>query len=451
MANLDSENARALALQKNGDFAGARAIFENLVAKNPKNAALWGNLALVLEDLGEFESAENAFLQSVFLGRTSAENAENSALRANYAAFLMKHFCGNRHDEALPHLEIALKNDAQNPIYLNALGVFYADENENEKAIAFFEKALKINQLHAPARMNLAQVFLKIGDYAQGFKIGRNGYSNAFRQTPPYSFFPRGEYAPSVLDKKTFKNKDLLIIPEQGLGDEIQFSRFVPLLKECLGFKKIHWICRESLVELLSELPKVDFFEGLKTLEFSAQTFWQPHDCWCFLMDLPEILDFTPEKFNFQFPLFKKPQKSTVNDEKILKIGIISKGNPKHSNDAARSIHDESVLKPLVDLKNTKIIDLQKDSKNFLQTAERSVGLDFLISIDSAVSHLAGSLNVPTFLLLPHFRADWRWGMAEEKTFWYPNHLLIRQKKSQCWASEIAKIANFLSKKVAKF
>ena len=68
MANLNSENARALALQKNGDFESARAIFENLVAKNPKNAALWGNLALVLEDLNDLDSAENAFLQSVFLG-----------------------------------------------------------------------------------------------------------------------------------------------------------------------------------------------------------------------------------------------------------------------------------------------------------------------------------------------------------------------------------------------
>ncbi len=448
MPTLDSENLRALELQKNGDFELAKKILESLVLNNPQNPALWGNLALVLEDLKDFNAAENAFLESVFLEKDSLQNA---VLRTNYAAFLMKHFCGLRHNEALPHLEIALKNDSQNAIYFNALGVFYADKNENEKAIAFFEKSLKINNLHVPSRMNLAQLLLKIGDYQKGFKIGRRAYSNAFRQMPPYNLFPRGIYAPFEKNKNSFKNKDLLIIPEQGLGDEIHFSRFVPILKERLGFKKIHWICRESLVDLFTELPNIDFFEGLKTLQFGAHTFWQPHDFWCFLMDLPEILDFSPEKYNFQMPLFKKPQKSTVNEKNFLKIGILARGNPKHSNDAARSIHDESVFKPLYNLKNVQIINFEKTFKNFLETSQSLLELDFLVSVDSALSHLAGSLNLPTFLLLPQFRSDWRWGIAQNKTFWYPNHTLIRQEKSQCWQAEISKIANFLREKVAKF
>ncbi len=451
MLDLDKENQKALLLHQNKEWEKAAFVFQNLIQNHPQNGALWGNYALVLEDLKDLNAAENAFLNALVLDK-------NQMIRNNYAAFLMEHFNKKRHDEAFVHLNIALKKEPQNPAFWNTLGVFYVDENNLKKAEEAFQQALNFAPNYSISQFNCAQLFLKQFQFQKAFQMGRldfknNPYNNALRRTPPYAIFPRGKYFKGR-DKKDFQNKTLLIIPEQGLGDEIQFARFIPYLKEIFKFNKIHWVCRESLVELFLQLKNIDIFEGVKNLKIHPNTFWQPHDYWCFLMDIPELLeDYSNDSFfNFpvSFPYLKN--KSTVKKDFFLKnkfkVGLVWKGNPKHSNDKARSIHNINAFETLFSLPNTQWVSFQKEINetekaflkennivnlspylnNFLITAEYLNEINFLVSVDTVVAHLAGAMNIPTALILPSFRSDWRWGVEGNQTRWYPHHTLFRME-----------------------
>jgi len=158
-------------------------------------------------------------------------------------------------------------------------------------------------------------------------------------------------------------------------------------------------------------------------------------------------------------PQTTKHWQTKIKQTNKLKIGITWQGNPNHGRDQHRTI-DLTKLTPLLNLPNTqyyslqknpttklpaKLIDLNPDLTNFLETAGAIENLDLIITIDTATAHLAGALNKPTWLLLPE-NADWRWQRKGTTTNWYPSMKLYRQQKQGEWEPVIEKIKQELQK-----
>jgi ADP-heptose:LPS heptosyltransferase len=232
-----------------------------------------------------------------------------------------------------------------------------------------------------------------------------------------------------------------LISDEQGLGDTIQFSRFVI---ELLKFtKKITFVVNSKLVKLLSNLDKninVIEYEDLKTNDFDF------HISLCslpLLLRIKDINDINYYPLNFNI-------KNKISFEKNINIGLSWSGNPNFHLDEYRSIlfkNFEEILKIKKinffklsqNVKNEEFLDYHSfpnlfdfGDKSLFEISEVMRQLDLVISSDTSIIHLAGILNIKSILLL-NYNSDWRWFGDKKKTIWYPSIEIIKQKTFNSW------------------
>jgi len=278
---------------------------------------------------------------------------------------------------------------------------------------------------------------LLLGDYEHGWK----SFEARFSKQPPvpqrHATLPRWQGEP--LD-----GKRLLVHAEQGYGDTIQFLRFVPLLAQ-MGANIILEVQDESLLSLARSLDCncTVVTRGGHVPEAYLQI---P------LMSAPGVLKTTLKTIPDNVPyLFADPERRsywqlTIGPRQGLRVGLCWKGRNEHVNDRFRSC-PLSVLAPLFQLPGIKwfslqfgpgkdqlaasegcfpLIDLTGAITDFHDTAALMAELDLIISVDTAVAHLAGASGRPVWLLLP-FAPDWRWGVAGDSTPWYPSMHLFRQ------------------------
>lgn len=246
--------------------------------------------------------------------------------------------------------------------------------------------------------------------------------------------------------------KRLLLHAEQGLGDCIQFLRYVPLVK-ALGpdiVLEVRPALRELAAFLRSPCP---IGNGAPPQRF---------DLHCSLLSLPAIFGTTietiPPPAEFRLPKSlcdRWRQRIPKHDRK--NIALVWAGNPEHSHDAQRSIGFES-LSPLLETDqrrlrffsfqlgpsalNTaseKVVNLAPQLTSFVETAAALLQIQLVITVDTAVAHLAGSLGVPTWLMLP-FASSWRWTRDRTDTPWYPSMRLFRQPAPGDWNSVISQL-----------
>ncbi|MBR0658814.1 glycosyltransferase family 9 protein [Neoroseomonas oryzicola] len=235
----------------------------------------------------------------------------------------------------------------------------------------------------------------------------------------------------------------LLVMGEQGLGDTIQFARYLPLLRE--RGARVHAVLDPRLHRLLAPLC-----EGID-LRSSAEGDGVAVSAWLPLLNLPRALGLWPQQFRGRIPyLTAEPDRVARWRQRIgtegYRVGIVWQGNPAAPVDPYRSA-PLAAFAPLAGMQGVRLISLQKGPGEeqeapfpldrlgpeldngpdwFLDTAAAIEALDLVVSVDTAVVHLAGALGKPALMLAHGRHTDWRWLQGREDTVWYPTLRLVR-------------------------
>ena len=323
-----------------------------------------------------------------------------------------------------------------------------------DNAKIYFNKALLINTESVEAHWNLAHLLLIQGHWREGFA------EYEWRLKRPEA--PKPDWSQPAWDGKPADagcDQTLLLWIDQGVGDAIQFLRYARFAAEHVN--TIILRCQPSLVNLAKTTPGID---TVISIDDPLPAF----DVHAPLMSLAHLLDQTEPSGTWQAPYFSGV--SGHNDFSLdapknsKKIGLVWAGNPAHRNDAHRSC-SLGTLQPLLQNSDatffslqvgpgreaelfsplfSSIIDLAPRLNDFSDTAAAIQSLDLVISVDTAVAHLAGALGKPTWLMLPGIDPDWRWLLEQTNTDWYPSLRLFRQAVPGDWTGVIADMASVL-------
>jgi hypothetical protein len=292
------------------------------------------------------------------------------------------------------------------------LGVVHEQLGEYPEAIRLFREALDADPARDESAASLALALLREGRYAEAWPLHerRRGLKR-LKLVSPKEHWPewKGE---------DIAGKRLAVIGEQGLGDQIMFARFLQPLRA--KGAEVSLICGPDLVTLLGgqcTLNRNDF------------------DLWCYLLGVPLHLRTTLETL-------PPPVSLPVAWRGGGGVGVMPTGNPAYLKNAQRT-PDPPVQAEMLALGR----DLRPEAtgaRDFLESAEIVAGLDLVITIDTSMAHLAGSLGVPTWILLPATDTDWRWLRARTDSPWYPSVRLFRQPGAGDWAGALATVKALL-------
>lgn len=416
------------ALKKMKRFDEAIAAHERAVAAAPESASAWNDLAATYLAWDRPEAAAEGFRVAVSLLPDEAE------VHFNLGTSLL---AGRNFGAAVRAFRDAVARDSRHARAHMNLGIALKSIGEVDDARVVQRRAVAIDPDSADAQWNLALTELHVGDFASGWPR----YEHR-RRLPGYPAHPGHPWLGAEAQDKT-----LVLYAEQGMGDAIQFVRFVPEAAERVG--RVVLRCPARLVQLMTgSYSGLDAVEALDA-EASVDELWAP------LMSLPALLGLGGD-LGVPGPYLEAERElvaeawQNLGDDERPRVGIAWQGNPSYRADAERSIPLEA-LTPVLESDAVRFLSFQKfhgheqlaelraDLKvedvgaeidvhtgAFVETAAYLVHLDVFITTDSAIAHLAGALGVETWLMLPH-SPDWRWGQEGEETVWYPSVTLFRE------------------------
>lgn len=331
-------------------------------------------------------------------------------------------------------------------------GLILSNAGQHDTALVAYQKALAINPANPVARQHLAQAQLLNGDYHAGW----SSYEARFALHPELKHRELG--LPRLDQLQRAVGKTLLVWAEQGYGDTIQFCRFLPPM-QAMGIN-IHLEVPAPLHRLLSDNLCLTITDRIA--DASIYDFQIP------LLSIPALFlaasgspVFVPGDYPYlrikhhhapgDQPPEPKPSRSRPA------IGIACSGNPAHASDAQRSVALEAFL-PLTEFADVHLLqpELRASDQHvvdrhphrfrrfgamhdFLDTAESIARMDYVVSVDTAIAHLAGAMAKPLFLLLPT-NPDWRWGAYGESTAWYPCASLFRRPADGNWTETLVRV-----------
>ncbi len=333
------------------------------------------------------------------------------------------------------------------------LGKALYDVQRPDEAIKAFARAADLAKEPALARYHRGMARLLAGDFNAGWLDFES------RLTVPT--FQHRRFAQPRWNGAPLDGKRLLVISEQGYGDVFQFVRYLPLIDGRGG--KVVFECPQDIMDLLApSLPGVEIVPMTSRDAPPA-----PFDCYVSLLSLPHLFGTTLESIPVRVPYLTAPAPVRPDPADGLHVGVVWAGRATHPQDHQRSMHAE-FLAPLATVNGAVLHSLQKDAGNwptlsgltpflhppahklerFSDTAAVLLGLDLLITVDTAVAHLAGALGRPVWLLLDYGN-DWRWMLKREDTPWYPTMRLFRQKQPGDWPGVIAAVRAALEERAA--
>lgn len=458
-------------LKRTGDKQRAIEELEKVVEMSPDFVEAWQNLALCRLDVEDRQGAADALRKVLIieplchksradLGEILIEIGEYKEAVECFDAVL-KYQPGNggvlnSKGIALQwlndldgaescYLQI-LKEAPENTLALNNMGAIMRSRVLPEKAIEYFDSALSIVPDDAVIRFNRSLALLSIGDYINGWP----DYEYRFKRNETvqlrHTDLPRWH-------GESLSDKSILVWCEQGYGDSIQFVRYARVLADA-GAKVVVEAQDDRIAPLLARAKGVSevFVRGssIVTADFQIP-----------LLSLPAILGNMPCPPSY---LDIKSEEvalwsSLVKSGGRRKIGIAWAGRPSHENDRNRSIPPH-MFEPLAQCGEAQFVSLQFSPaapflkpalvdmgcrvNSFIDSAALIAGLDLVITIDSAIAHLAGALGVPTWILLP-YNPDWRWLLNGDKSDWYASATLFRQEQPFQWQGVVGMLAEKLN------
>lgn len=348
-------------------------------------------------------------------------------------------------DAALEAYRKGWELDPRDPALANNFASALMVKARWPEARTWARKALDLSPDYADARLNLGLLDLQAGDFVKGWE----GYEARW----DIPGFRRPNFGRSLWGGSATRGKHLLLYPDQGLGDTLMFARYVPKVA-AMGLS-VHLLVQKELQPVLATLegPVSVDSQGAELPEF---------DLHASLPSLPRLLKTTSiAAIPWNGPYLAVPARVPHRAELDAalagggrKVGLVWRGNRAHGHDAYRSIPSE-VLAGLGDLPGITwyslqleaggrapipgMVDLAPHLGDFADTAHALAALDLLVSVDSAVAHLAGAMGRPVLLLL-HKNTDWRWFLDRTDSPWYPGHTLLRQDRYGDWTGPVAAV-----------
>lgn len=412
--------ARADALHRLGKYEAALAENMRAYALNPDNANTCNNIGAALQLLGKDEEALQWFDQAVKF----------------------------RNDHV-----VALINKASSLQQLRRL----------DEAVATYHRVKAIDPASTEPDWNLSFLALLTGN----FEAGWAGREIRWRRPSSYPIIPQ----PMWLGNEPLEGKTILIVSDEGLGDAIQFARYIPMLA-ARGARVVVAV-QEPLRLLMSELPDVSQCIPVSAIDPAVLSTIDLH---CPIMSLPLAFKTTPDTIPAPALHWPCPGEAHVQDWQSrlgvhdrLRVGLVWSGHPTHKNDHNRSL-PLSMLARILDLdatfvslqkepraddqaalrERTDIVDLTADLTDLRETAALLCCLDLVITVDTSVAHLAATLGRPTWILLP-YSPDYRWLLDRDDSPWYPTVRLFRQTATREYGSVLDRVrtelANLISVK----
>jgi tetratricopeptide (TPR) repeat protein len=416
---------------------------EKATGLRPDFAQAWINLATALRLAGKPERAVDAGRKAVALqpAHPAALLALGSALQA----------AGQIDEAALLFGKAVALQPGLSTARVN-LGSALWKQGHSQQAMESLNRAIQLNPSDASAHYHRALALLSLGQYDQGWAE----YEWRFRD--PELIAAQPQLAGPRWTGEDISGKTILIYCEQGLGDAIQFVRFLPLV--ALRSAKIILQCSPLLVRLFRSLP------GIAQV-ISRDEPPPPYDLQAPLMSLPFILRIggsIPNKVPYlhaEAPHVRQWAQRLAASGTKVKIGVAWAGNPNHVDDRNRSIPFASFAK-LFDIDATwvslqkgamakdaaghpRLLDWTEELSDFEDTAALIENLDLVISVDTAVVHVAAALGKPTWVLLPYV-AHWGWLRETENSPWYPTIRLFRQRAPREWSHVLSCVREALSR-----
>ncbi|MDB4852048.1 tetratricopeptide repeat-containing glycosyltransferase family protein [Alphaproteobacteria bacterium] len=404
--------SRAMAYAKIERYEKALLDLTKCIKLDPKRADIFYNRALVHRKLHDNENAIADYTRAIG--------------------------CDNNHYKAYHNRAIALR-----------------DAKHFDDAINDFDKAITINKDLAEGYWNKALTLMRIEQYEDAWPL----YEYRWR-SPNFTSPKRHFDKPLWLGNECLDGKKILIHSEQGLGDSLQFCRYITLMRNlgCLIYLEVE----KPLIRIMRALlPASCIFEKNACLpDFDFQ---------CPMMSLPLAFKTEIETIPRKTPYLsacdshKRLWKNQLGAKTKPRIGIVWQGNPAHVNDIKRSIAVETVIdylspdfewfslqkdvstKDLNIIKSTpKLHHFGEEIGDFCSTAGLCDALDAVVSVDTSMAHLAGAIGKPVHILLS-YNADARWHENRSDTPWYPTATLFRQNADNQWASPLAQSMESLS------
>jgi tetratricopeptide (TPR) repeat protein len=437
--------ARAQAAAKGRRHEEAGTICNEVLAKFPGHPAAIALLGMIAANSGRLEDGCR-LLEAAVTARPNVP-AFHSALGGVY-----QKLC--RMPDALREAATAVNAQSTNAEFLVGLAMIQIDLDQHEQAAISLLRAIGHKSDSPEAHLALAQVLLARGETAPGWLE----YEWRNRIDVPNNTLPRMT-SPAWNGMRIPRGR-ILLIGDQGYGDTIQFARYIPMVAE--RCQEVVLGCSAELVDLLRPIPGVT----------QCHARWDaipPHAAHCRLSSLPLMFQTTLDRIPGPTPyVTADPTRVAAWAERLgaytgPRVGLAWTGRPTHPNDMRRSLSLEHLL-PLAEAYPGRFICLQKPVPmrdepimsrfsglvdlsdaltDFAETAALISNLDLVITIDSAVAHLAGALGKPAWTMLAK-AADWRWMLSRSDTPWYPTLRLFRQPVPGAWDEVIAEVADAL-------
>ena len=438
-----------IALQ-NQEYAQAAERIGEAIACFPQHPDCYSNCGLALQKMGKLEEAIASYDQAIALRPDFADawynrgNAlcEFGAFEKSVASF----------DRA-----IALKPDKSE--YFGNRGLTLLELLRFDDALADYETGLRLRPDDAEIQWQKAIALLLTGQYERGWQLYEWRWKKK-KFTSPHRNFAQ----PLWLGDRPLQGKTILLYWEQGLGDTIQFCRYIALVAQ-LGARIVLEV-RRPLLALLATLPGVE-----RIYEYGDEL--PDFDYHCPLLSLPLAFKTRVDTIPFAGPYLQVPaDKLALWSKKLGKktrprIGLVWSGNTTHKGDKARSISLEQWIAHLPSgfdyvslqqevretdwptLRKSRIRHFGKDLVDMSDTAALCQQLDLVLSVDTSVAHLAAALGVATWVLIACI-PDWRWLLEREDSPWYKAVKLYRQGPDRLWEPVLQRVASDLARQWAK-
>jgi Tfp pilus assembly protein PilF len=467
-------------------FDEAVTCFRRALEVDPTSAEAWNNLGAVLRIQQKLIDAEESFRKALHLNpalpeawsslgellqlRRRIDEAEICCrhaldLRPSYAdalnnlATIAK--ARGELDTAQDHANEALRSAPGHIGVLNNLGSIAARRNDYRSAESMYRRALDQDPEHPTTRYNLATTLLMRGQYTEGFEL----YESRFDAFPDLhrvrdSFYKILRAMPRWLGEP-LNGARLFVWAEQGLGDALMMLRYLPALRS-KDVGTVIVLCDPALARLVRLVDEdITIYTSEEEAEGAA------FDVHCPIMSLPQAFgtrfDAIPAEPYLCVPEGQAATWSERLKASKFRVGITWAGNNDLQEDPRRSI-PLKCFAPLFSIPDIEFVSLQKglvaiewtawrgeggeqieQCHDFLDTAALVANLDLVISVDTAVAHLAGALGRPVWLL-NRFASEWRWGDVGERSPWYPRTRIYREPAPYTWDAVIARVAADLSR-----
>ena len=449
----EAHNSLGNAYKAQGDLSAAVVSYRKALQLKPSFPEAYNNLGVALKEQGDFAAAIASYQKALWLKPNYSEALNNLG-----NAFMRK---GDL-TAAIHVYKSALKLKPRSPGFFSSLGVALHALGDLAAAIKSHNKALVLNPGFSEAKYSLSLLMLLSGDYENGWKY----YEYRFEANNDALQFPFSEKCKRWNGEDLAIDSRLYIVTEQGLGDIIQFIRFVPFLRD-QGVNVS--LCAPSRLGPLIQSSGIDPLpQDPDQLSHLADGFWTP------LLSIPRHLEVSPTNPIIVDPYLNSTPELNAKWKDVFAtcgrpvVGINWMGNrddsaKKHRNIPVQEFRKITAVEPAdflclqrgVELSDVQCQALKLTSnmfqeevmrlvnsdmaKDFLEYTAVIANCDLVVTTGSTVAHIASAMGIPTWVLLPRV-PDWRWGLAGDASFWYPSMRLFRQKKHGDWSEVVDQV-----------